>query len=80
MSPKTNSKDAWDADTWDELQKLTTLNEVKTALKAKETQRIAHKKYQMKKQLKLERATQLMKEKPELFADIDEELKKIANL
>ncbi len=67
----TNSKDAWDANTWKELEERTTLTEVTTALKAKETQRVAHKRYQLKKQILMERAIKLKAEKPELFADLD---------
>lgn len=50
------SKEAWDAETWAELQKLTTLEAVKSALKAKETSRIAHKQYYLKRQAILDKA------------------------
>ena len=57
--------------TYKELEKEVDLDEVVKALAARETQRLAHKRYTMKKQVLLERANKLMKEKPELFADIE---------
>ena len=57
--------------TFNELQKHVTLEVMIRALKSVETQRIAHKRYTMKKQLLLERAMKLKEEKPELFADIE---------
>jgi len=48
MAPKANS---WDANTWEELKERTTLEEVLKALKAKEVQRIAHKKHYLNKQI-----------------------------
>ena len=56
--------------TYKELEKEVELEEVIRALAARETQRIAHKRYTMKKQLLLERALKLKEEKPELFEDI----------
>jgi len=58
------------ATTFAELQKHVTLEEMKAALRQRETQRIAHKRYTQKKQLVLERAKKLMSEKPELFKDL----------
>ena len=57
--------------TFKELEKHVSLQEVIKALAARETQRIAHKRYTMKKQVLLERAMKLKEEKPELFADIE---------
>jgi hypothetical protein len=57
--------------TYKELEKEVDLTEVVRALVARETQRLAHKRYTQKKQLVLERAKKLMEEKPELFADIE---------
>jgi len=57
--------------TYKELEKHVDLEEVIRALAARETQRIAHKRYTMKKQILLERAMKLKEEKPELFADIE---------
>lgn len=45
----TNSKHAWDASTWDELKSLTTLDDVKAALLAKEKNRLYHKQANLKK-------------------------------
>lgn len=59
-------KEAWDADSWKELQDLITLDEVKKALKARETQRLAHKRYSLKKQATLERIAELRARDPEL--------------
>ena len=56
--------------TYKELEKEVTLAEVIRALAARETQRIAHKRYTLKKQILLEKAKQLMEEKPELFDDL----------
>ena len=53
--------------TFKELSNHVTLAEMIKALEARETQRIAHKRYTMKKQILLEKAKQLMEEKPELF-------------
>lgn len=60
-----------DSKSWAELQKHIGLDEVKKALNARETQRLAHKRYTQKKQLVMERAKELQKEKPELFQDLD---------
>lgn len=57
--------------TYKELEKHVTLEEVIRALAARETQRLAHKRYTMKKQLMLERAMKLKEEKPELFEDLE---------
>jgi len=62
-------KDAWEAESWDELKKLSTLGECLAALKAKETQRVAHKKYYLKRQLVLD----LAKERG-LDKEVDKEL------
>ena len=56
--------------TFKELEKHVSLTEMIKALTARETQRIAHKRYTMKKQLLLEKAKKLMEEKPELFEDV----------
>lgn len=55
-----------------ELQKHVTLEIMIRALKSVETQRIAHKRYTQKKQLILERAKKLQKEKPELFEGLEQ--------
>lgn len=67
----TTRKNSWDADSFEELAALTTLDECKAALKAKETQRLAHKKHYLKQQKKNELVKQLMIDKPELFTDLD---------
>ena len=41
---------------WNELQNVATLDEVKSALRQREVQRLAHKKYYLKRQLILEKA------------------------
>lgn len=46
----------WEATSWEALQKLTSLDDVKSALKAKETQRLAHKAYYLKRQRILQKA------------------------
>jgi len=56
--------------TFKELEKHVTLAELIKALTARETQRLAHKRYTLKKQVLLEKAKQLMEEKPELFEDL----------
>lgn len=48
-----------DATTWEELRSCVTLDEVKTALKAKEAQRIYHKSAYLKRQLMLKKAYEL---------------------
>ena len=53
------SKDAWDATSWDELKSLTSLDEVKAALRQREVQRLAHKKYYLKRQAILQKAREL---------------------
>ena len=63
-------KPAQDAKSWEELKNLTTLEEVLAALKAKETNRLAHKKYYLRRQELLSRAKELQKEKPELFQNV----------
>lgn len=57
--------------TYKELEKEVSLAEVIKSLAARETQRIAHKRYTLKKQVLLEKAKQLMKEKPELFEELE---------
>ena len=57
--------------TFKELEKHVSLAEMIKALTARETQRIAHKRYTLKKQVLLEKAKQLMKEKPELFDELE---------
>jgi len=52
----TKKKNAWEAETWEELQELVTLEEVCRALKQRETQRLAHKRYYLKRQLLLQKA------------------------
>ena len=52
-------KQPWEASSWSELKKLTTLDEVKRALKQRETQRLAHKKYYLKRQALLQKAKEL---------------------
>lgn len=60
-------KQAYEASSWDELQALSSLDECKAALKAKETQRIAHKRYHLKKQAVLD----LVREKhPEIIDEV----------
>ena len=41
---------------WEELQSVATLDEVKSALRQREVQRLAHKKYYLRRQLILEKA------------------------
>lgn len=53
---KANSKDAWDATSWKELQELTTVEKITKSLRAEEKQRLAHKKYYLRKDLILARA------------------------
>ena len=57
--------------TFKELEKHVSLEEMKRALAQRETQRLAHKRYTLKKQVLLERAKKLMQEKPELFTDVE---------
>lgn len=66
------------AKSWNDLQKLYTFEQTKAALRAKEVQRAAHKKYQIRKSLILERAEADMKANPEKYADIQEELDKLS--
>ena len=53
---KANSKDAWDATSWKELQELTTVEKITKSLRAEEKQRLAHKRYYLKKDLVLQKA------------------------
>jgi len=62
---------------WNDLKDIVTLDHVKKALIARETQRIAHSKYTYKKALILERAKKDMQENPEKYADLEAELSKI---
>jgi hypothetical protein len=57
-----NSKNAWDASTWSELQSLTTLDEVKSALLAKEKNRSYHKTAYLKRAEKLTQAELIIAE------------------
>jgi len=52
-------KQPWEASSWEELKQLTTLDEVKRALKQRETQRLAHKKYYLKRQALLQKAREM---------------------
>lgn len=53
MSKQTNP---WEATSWDELKKLTTLEETTAALRAREVNRLAHKKHYLRRQSILEKA------------------------
>lgn len=63
MTDKRKTKDVgegpWDATSWDELKEQASLNDVTKALRAQEVNRLAHKRYNLKKQALLERARQL---------------------
>ena len=50
------NKVAWLATSWEELKSLTTLDEVKTALRQREDNRLYHKKAYLKKQAILAKA------------------------
>lgn len=63
-------KNSWEASSWEELEAITSLEEVKAALKAKEIQRLAHKRHYLKKQAVNTRVKELMRERPELFEDL----------
>ena len=53
---KKQQRQPWEATSWDELKQLVTLDEVRRALKQRETQRLAHKRYYLKRQLLLQKA------------------------
>lgn len=57
-------KNSWEASSWEELMDAVSLDEVLSALKAKEIQRLAHKKQYLKRQAVLQRAKQ---EHPDWF-------------
>jgi hypothetical protein len=51
-----NKPNAWDATSWDALQKLTSLEDVKAALWQRERNRVSQKKCNLKRQLLLAKA------------------------
>jgi len=63
---------------WEDLKKIATLDHVKSALIARETQRIAHQRYTYKKALVLEKAKADMKANPDKWKDVQAKLDELS--
>jgi len=62
---------------WNDLKELVDLDEVKSALTQRETQRLAHKRYQIKKSIVLEKAQDRYKNDADFRAEVDAEIAKL---